>query len=204
MKFMEVFLFILLRIVDLLLYSKYTYHKDKNKLYTGVIRMKYKVPLIVVEDMERSRKFYEEVLGQKVILDFGANITFAGDFSLQTKDSWRGFIGDYEDTFIFRSNNFELYFEEKRFDEFVKKLESADVEIIHNVIQYPWGQRVIRFYDPDKHILEVGESMFSVVRRFIEQGLSVEETAEITQHPVEFVLDALKQKPGKRLVAVRR
>jgi len=55
--------------------------------------MKFKGPLIVVEDLARSRKFYEDILGQKVILDFGANVTFQGDFSLQTKDTWMKFIG---------------------------------------------------------------------------------------------------------------
>ena len=49
------------------------------------------------------------------------------------------------------------------------------------------GQRVIRFYDPDMHIIEVGESMLTVVKRFISQGLSIEETAERTQHPIEFI-----------------
>lgn len=165
--------------------------------------MKYKLPLLVVEDMDRSRKFYEEVLGQKVIMDFGANITFGGDFSLQTKDSWRGFIGDSEDTIMFRSNNFELYFEEKQFDQFVERLKRYEVELIHDVRKYPWGQNVIRFYDPDKHIIEVGESMVSVIRRFHDQGLSVDEIAEKTQHPKEFVRDALNEKFQKKLVAVK-
>ena len=155
--------------------------------------LKYKLPLIVVEDMERSRKFYEELLDQKVILDFGANITFDGDFSLQTKDSWRGFIGDFESTIIFRPNNFELYFEEMDFFDFVKKLKTYGVELIHDVVEYSWGQNVVRFYDPDHHIIEVGESMVSVVRRFIDQGLTIEETAERTQHPIDFIENALKR-----------
>lgn len=165
--------------------------------------MKYKLPLLVVEDMERSRKFYEDLLGQKVILDFGANITFSGDFCLQTKDSWRGFIGDCEDTIMFRSNNFELYFEEKQFEKFVEKLKCFDVELIHDAREYPWGQSVIRFYDPDMHVIEVGESMVSVIRRFRDQGLSVEEIAEKTQHPQQFVKDALSEKFQKKLVAVK-
>lgn len=166
--------------------------------------MKYKMPLIVVEDMERSRKFYEDLLGQKLILDFGANITFAGDFCLQTKESWRRFIGDCEDTIMFRSNNFELYFEEKHFDEFVEKLKSYEgAEIMHDVREYPWGQNVVRFYDPDKHIIEVGESMVSVVRRFRKQGMSVPEIVERTQHPEEFVKNALDEKFQKKLIAVK-
>lgn len=37
--------------------------------------MKFKNPLLVVTDMERSKAFYREVLGLRVIMDFGANVT---------------------------------------------------------------------------------------------------------------------------------
>jgi hypothetical protein len=104
---------------------------------------------------------------------------------------------------MFRSNNFELYFEEKQFEKFVEKLKCYGVELIHDVREYPWGQNVIRFYDPDMHVIEVGESMVSVVRRFHDQGLSVEEIAERTQHPLEFVRDALNEKFQKKLIAVK-
>jgi catechol 2,3-dioxygenase-like lactoylglutathione lyase family enzyme len=149
--------------------------------------MKYKLPLIVVDDIAASRNFYEDVLGQKVILDFGANITFEGDFALQSKSSWAGFIDKTEADIMAKSNNLELYFEEEDFDKYVERLKSHPIEYVHGVKEFPWGQRVIRFYDPDMHIIEVGESMASVVRRFLAQGLSVEETAERTQHPIEFV-----------------
>lgn len=166
--------------------------------------MKYKCALIIVKDLERSRRFYEELLGQKVILDFGANITFEGDFALQTADSWRGFIGDSEDTIIYRHNSVELYFEEKQFEFFVKRLKSYEgVELIHDVREYPWGQNVIRFYDPDKHIIEVGESMGSVIRRFRDQGMMPKEIAERTQHPLEFVNNVLNEKIQKKLVTYR-
>lgn len=153
--------------------------------------MKYKLPLIVVYDMAVSRKFYQDVLNQKVVLDFGANITFDGEFSLQTKSTWVEFIYKTENDIISKPDNFELYFEEEHFDEFVERLKSFEIQYLHNVTQYPWGQRVIRFYDPDMHIIEVGESMETVVKRFIGQGLSVEETAERTQHPIEFIRKCL-------------
>lgn len=153
--------------------------------------MKFKLPLIVVKDMAQSRKFYEEVLNQQVVMDFGANITFAGEFSLQTKDTWVDFIRKAEKDIVEKPDNFELYFEEERFEEFVEPLKGFEIKYVHNVIEYPWGQRVLRFYDPDMHLIEVGESMVTVVRRFIEQGLSVEETAERTMHPIEFVKNCL-------------
>jgi len=151
--------------------------------------MKYKCALIVVEDMGRSRKFYEDLLKQSVILDFGANITFEGDFCLQTRESWEGFIGA-DNPVSYQPNNFELYFEEIQFEQFAEKLKSYsefEVELIHDVKEYPWGQHVIRFYDPDRHIIEVGESMASVVMRFHEQGMTPDEIAERTQHPRAFV-----------------
>ena len=50
--------------------------------------------------MALSRKFYEEVLKQKVVMDFGANITFEGAFSLQTKDTWVDFIRKTEEDIL--------------------------------------------------------------------------------------------------------
>jgi len=145
------------------------------------------MPLIVVKDMAVSRKFYEEVLNQKVVMDFGANITFEGAFSLQTKDTWIDFIRKTAEDISNKPDNFELYFEEERFDDFVERLKAYDINYVHDVIEYSWGQRVIRFYDPDMHMIEVGESMETVIKRFIGKGLSVEETAERTQHPIEIV-----------------
>jgi len=126
--------------------------------------------------------FIEDILNQKVILDFGANITFEGDFSLQSKETWVEFTHKTENDILIKPDNFELYFEEEQFDEFVERLQSFEIQYVHDVTEYPWGQRVIRFYDPDMHMIEVGESMASVIKRFIDQGLSVEETAERTQH----------------------
>ena len=154
-------------------------------------KMKYKLPLIVVDDMAVSRKFYQDVLNQKVVLDFGTNITFDGEFSLQTKSTWAEFINKTQNDIMSKPDNFELYFEEEHFDEFVERLKSFEIQYLHNVVEYPWGQRVIRFYDPDMHIIEVGESMETVVKRFIGQGLSVEETAKRTQHPIEFIRKCL-------------
>jgi len=91
-----------------------------------------------------------------------------------------------------RAKNVEVYFEEDDFDAFLIHLKACDnVSYVHDVREYPWGQRVVRFYDPDQHIIEVGESMESVARKLYKQGLSLEEVAERTQHPIEFVKDSL-------------
>lgn len=85
-----------------------------------------------------------------------------------------------------------MYFELEDIDHWNAKLRSIDfIEFIHDAKEYPWGQRTMRFYDFDKHIVEIGESMVSVVKRFLKQGLSVNGTAKCSMYPVEFVQQCL-------------
>ena len=152
--------------------------------------MKFICPLLAVADISVSRSFYEHVLQQKVILDLGANVTFEGNFAIQS--NFAELMDMYEGEILKEANNFELVFEEEDYDGFLERLKNIDEIIyVHEDKQYEWGQRVIRFLDPDLHIVEVGESMKSVVKRFINQGLSVEETAKRTMHPVDFVRECL-------------
>lgn len=158
-----------------------------------MIRIKFLNTLIVVSDIEKSKLFYNKVLNLEVILDFGANVTLTGGIALQTKDSWSDFIHKKKSEIIFGGNNSELYFEENNFDNFIKKLDSfPNIDYVHPMIQHSWGQRVIRFYDPDKHIIEVGENLIMVVKRFIDDGLSIEETAATMDVPVEYIKSCLK------------
>jgi glyoxalase/bleomycin resistance protein/dioxygenase superfamily len=147
--------------------------------------MKFKNPLLVVKDIEKSKKFYQKVLGLHVIMDFGANITLTGGISLQTEETWREFIGK---DIQYNGNDTELYFEEDSFDEFVKKLkEIDDIDYIHDAMEHRWGQRVIRFYDLDHHIIEVGENMKVVCKRFLDSGMTQEEVAIRMDVPIKFV-----------------
>ena len=82
--------------------------------------MKYGGTLIAVTDMERSKRFYHDVLGLEVILDVGANVTLTGNIALQTKETWKEFIHGKDVSF--GGNAFELYFEEDDIDGFVEKL----------------------------------------------------------------------------------
>lgn len=82
----------------------------------------------------------------------------------------------------------ELYFEVENFDDFLLLLEKhKEVKLVHPPKKHEWQQRVVRIYDPDFHMIEIGESMEVIARRYLSQGLSVEEVSEIIQHPVEFV-----------------
>ncbi|MBQ3616071.1 MAG: VOC family protein [Anaerotignum sp.] len=155
--------------------------------------MKFKNPLLVVSDMEKSKKFYKDVLGLRVIMDFGANVTLTGGLCLQTKETWMEFIGAKEDEVVFGGKNAEIYFEEDDFDAFAEKLKGLkNIDYVHPVIEHRWGQRVVRFYDPDKHIIEVGENIKIVCRRFLDSGMTEEEVAVRMDVPLKFVQDCKK------------
>ena len=147
--------------------------------------MKYVSTLIAVTDMARSKAFYRDVFGLEVLSDFGANIVLTGGIALQTMDTWRGFIENREVTLP--SNAMELYFEETNLDAFLERLKKFGVEYVHGVMEHAWGQRVVRFYDPDRHIIEVGEDMASVVERFKDAGLTDEQTAVRMDVPLEYI-----------------
>lgn len=148
--------------------------------------MKYLSAMLVVEDMERSKRFYTEVLGQKVTMDLGANLSFEG-FALQTKETWMEFIDKAAEDIRFGGNQMELYFEVEDFESEVAKVKEYGVTAVREVVEHPWGQRVFRFYDPDRHVIELGESMIVVCKRFLDQGLSIGEVCERTMMPMPFV-----------------
>ncbi len=154
--------------------------------------MKYMSTLIAVTDMERSKQFYYDALGLEVVDDFGANVTLTGDIALQTLDSWQTFIHKDRNQICLENCAGELYFEEDDIDGFVKKLGSMpEIRYVHPLVEHPWGQRAIRFYDPDGHIIEVGENIAAVAERFMNSGLSVQEIAARMDVPVDYVKSLL-------------
>ena len=135
--------------------------------------MNYHGPLIAVTDLERSKTFYKNYLGLTVEVDFGANVTLTGGISLQTLETWRGFIGGLD--VRFKGNDAELYFEAENYDDFIENLDG--LELVHPPLEHRWGQRVVRFYDLDGHIIEVGENISAVARRFQDNGMTADEIA---------------------------
>ena len=153
--------------------------------------MKFTGTLIAVKDIEVSKRFYNDVLGLNVVADFGANVTLEGGVVLQSLETWRQFIRT--DDVVFQNNAGELYFEEDNLDAFCEHLKSFNICYVNGLHEHPWGQRVIRFYDLDKHIIEVAEKLETVIFRFMNQGLSAEETAARMNIPVDFVKSCLNK-----------
>lgn len=117
--------------------------------------MKLKNILIVVKDVEKSRQFYHDLFGLDMILDNDGNMILTEGLVLQDEKIWKSFL---EKDVIPKSNSCELYFEEPDIEAFIEKLENMypSVQYVNRLIVHSWGQKVVRFYDLDGNLIEVG------------------------------------------------
>ena len=117
--------------------------------------MRLKNVLIVVKDIERSRKFDHDLFGLELILDNDGNMILSEGLVLQDEKIWRKFLGR---DIIPESNSCELYFEEADLEGFVERLEKLypQVQYVNRLMTHSGGQKVVRFYDPDGNLIEVG------------------------------------------------
>ncbi len=117
--------------------------------------MKLKNILIVVKDIEQSKKFYHDLFGLNVILDNDGNVILTEGLVLQEESIWKEFIGK---EIIYKNNSCELYFEESDIEAFIEKLERLypSIQYVNRLMTHSWGQKVSRFYDLDGNLIEVG------------------------------------------------
>ena len=117
--------------------------------------MKLKNILIVVKDIEKSKKIYHDLFGLDTVLDNDGNVILTEGLVLQDEKIWRGFLGR---DLIPKSHSCELYFEEHDIEAFVRKLERLypSIEYVNQLMTHTWGQKVVRFYDLDGNLIEVG------------------------------------------------
>lgn len=159
----------------------------------GEENLVYHSCVLLVNDVEKSKHFYNTILGQKIIMDFGRNVGFEGGLGIWQRDYALNLIFQEKAHDIkVGTNNSEIYFETKNLDDLYKRL-AGEVQVIHSIREQPWRQRAFRIYDPDNHIIEFAESMESVVLRLNFQGLSFEEIAKKSLMSMEFITTTLKK-----------
>ncbi len=130
--------------------SPYEIVKEKNMTLKGF--------LIVVKDVEKSKKFYSDLFGLKTIQDNDGNLILSNGLVLQDEKIWKEFLGK---DVAYKNNSSELYFEEKDVEGFIKKLKTLypSIEFVNELLTHSWGQKVVRFYDLDGNLIEVGTPM---------------------------------------------
>lgn len=146
--------------------------------------MKLSLNALFVEDVESSKRFYAEILGQEISMDSGVHVAFEGGFSI-----WqRGFALET----IFGSakekkgsQEFELCFESGNLEGDFGRVKNSGMRVIHPIRAQPWGQLVFRVLDPDGHIIEVAEPLSATIGRFSEAGDTLETISAKTHIPME-------------------
>jgi len=154
-------------------------------------------PVIFVKDIGISKHFYMNLLAQRIEMDFGCNVVFQSGLCLWELRS------DLPITRHLRSekmrtdagNRFELYFETTDIISAFSRLSAENIRLLHPIHEEPWGQQTFRFFDPDSHLIEIGETIAAFVKRFQKQGMTPGEIHERTGVPRIMIDDILK--PGR-------
>ena len=151
--------------------------------------MRFEGSVILVKDVEASRRFYEGLLGLRVKEDFGRYVGYEGGLGIWEADfAHRLIFGEPpEDAGPMGRRNLELYFEAEDVEEAWSRFSKASAELVHPMLEQPWGQRVFRIYDPDGHIVEIGEPLPVVAKRLLDEGMLPGEVAEKTMLSLEAV-----------------
>ena len=120
--------------------------------------MRLKNILIVVQNVEESKRFYNDLFGLDVILDQEKNVILTEGLVLQEKEVWEQCLNQ---SVVAKSNSCELYFETIHLEAFVVKLERLfpDIEYVTRLTECEWGQKIVRFYDLDGNLIEVRTPM---------------------------------------------
>ena len=100
--------------------------------------MRLKNTLIVVKDLEKSKKFYHELFGIDLVLNNDGNMILTEGLVLQDEEIWKAFL---DRDIVPKSNSCELYFEEQNIESFVEKLERLypTIEYVNHLMTHSWG-----------------------------------------------------------------
>ena len=159
--------------------------------------MQFSGCLVVVKDAQKSRLFYQEVFGAQLFLDLGGYVVFHDKYALIDEATWLELLAEPGKEVRYRNYSGELFFEEDDLEAFVRRLKGfSGIDMYHEMREYPWGQRVVRFHDPDGHMLEVGDSMKVVIKKMLRNGMPIEEVKEKSMFPLSVIEECRSELEG--------
>lgn len=138
------------------------------------MKLKNCTPVLFVKDAVKSRDFYVSVLGMTETMN-NADLNFAfkeglAIWQILPENKIPQKLGMDRVTDSSTAPRFELGFETESLEDVYENLKNHDVQFLHEMNEEAWGQRTIRFYDPDGHLIEVGEALEVFLRRVWEES----------------------------------
>jgi catechol 2,3-dioxygenase-like lactoylglutathione lyase family enzyme len=156
------------------------------------MHIKRQATILFVENLERSKVFYTQVLGFEVEMDFSSVVFYSqglATWQLNVEEKLPQLLGT--DFYKGQTHPFELYYEIFDFAEQVEKIKATDFTLVHDVHEESHGQRTIRFYDPDNNIIELGEPLEVFIKRDADSGMTLKELAKkhiLSENEIENLL----------------
>lgn len=114
--------------------------------------------ILYVEDLEKTKQFYGELLGLNLKNEFGTYIEYdtgSTILSMNTRENGRE-LTDLPIPAGFREEQtMELGFVTEDVEGTIEKARKAGVRILLEPVKKPWGQTVAYMEDPDGHYIEI-------------------------------------------------
>jgi catechol 2,3-dioxygenase-like lactoylglutathione lyase family enzyme len=142
--------------------------------------------VLFVKDIKVATSFYLRFLNFSIEHDFGKNVILSHGLSLW-EISPEHIINRHPETGK-SSNRIELYFEEEDLEELFRTLSQAGIKFMHPIQEEPWGQHTMRFFDPDNHLIEIGEPLSIFVNTMSKKGMSPAQISEKSGIPLGQVI----------------
>jgi catechol 2,3-dioxygenase-like lactoylglutathione lyase family enzyme len=119
---------------------------------------RFRNSIALVQDTQISKAFYRDIIGINIVQDSGSFVLFEGNFSIHDAAIFYGYIQKQYEGDKMGRDNLDLYLTTDDLVAMQEKLELAGVKFIHKIQKCDWGESVLRVYDPDGHIIEIGDA----------------------------------------------
>lgn len=152
------------------------------------MRLSYHSTVIFVKNIEKSKQFYLKLPGFNVAYDFGKSIGFSNKISLWEINPDHPIAKESD---LLKSSGFELCFETDDIINIFAQIKKLGVKFLHEIREETWSQQTIRFYDPDGHLIEIGEDLPTFINRCYHQGMSVEKIHKKTSVAPKIIMQII-------------
>lgn len=122
------------------------------------MEIKFHTAIIFTGNIEASKAFYNGLLCLAVLQDAGTFVLLEGNLGLHKTEAFYEYMDKQYNGEAMGRDNLDLYFTTDELEAAEQRLKSAGVKFIHGIRKCPWGESVLRVYDPDGHIVEIGDA----------------------------------------------